>query len=74
MLRAYGVWTHCIMWQYGGVKWDKQHGRSIPQHYDHGRWRSPRYFGNLDRPVERNAFNGTRQQLYGFWNRYAWRW
>jgi hypothetical protein len=72
MLRMYGVWNRIAMWQYGGVLWE--HGRSSAKHYNNGRWRSPEYFGNLDRPLERNAFNGSTAQLYGFWNRYAWAW
>ena len=71
---VYGVWNKISMWQYGGVEWNKSRGRSIAKHYNHGRWRSPEYFGNLDRPLERNAFNGSTSQLYGFWNHFAWNW
>lgn len=72
LMNTYGVWDQCILWQYGGVEWSG--GRSVAQHYNRGQHRSPRYFGNLDRPIERNAFNGTAEQLYGFWNRYSWKW
>jgi hypothetical protein len=72
MMKKYGVWNHCIMWQYGGVLWEN--GRSQVKHYNHGKFRSPRYFGDLDRPIERNAFNGTTEQLYSFWNHYSWKW
>ncbi len=72
VMNQYGVWRHCIMWQYGGVEWSR--GRSHSKHYNRGKFRSPEYFGNLDRPIERNAFNGTSAQLHSFWNRYAWNW
>ncbi|MEM0895346.1 MAG: GH25 family lysozyme [Verrucomicrobiota bacterium] len=74
LMRKYGIWNRFAMWQYGGVKWDARRGRSIPQYYNYGSRRSPAYFGNLDRPLERNAFNGSTQELYAFWSRYAWRW
>jgi hypothetical protein len=74
MLDYYRVWKKPFMWQYGGVEWNRSRGRSIAKHYDNGRWRSAEYFGNIDRPLERNAFNGSTQQLYGFWDRYAWSW
>jgi len=51
------------MWQYGG--------RSNPRVYHHGPWRFPLFFGNLDRPVERNVFNGSLAQLETFWQRHG---
>lgn len=72
VMKKYGVWNHCIMWQYGGVEWSG--GRSHSKHYNRGKFRSPRFFGDLDRPTERNAFNGTTEQLYRFWNHYSWKW
>ncbi|MEM7143664.1 MAG: GH25 family lysozyme [Verrucomicrobiota bacterium] len=74
MLDHYRVWKKPFMWQYGGVEWNRSRGRSIAKHYNHGRWRSPQYFGNMRQPMERNAFNGSRQELYAFWDRYAWEW
>ena len=74
LMRQYGVWNRWVMWQYGGVHWDKRRSRSQPLHYNHGRWRSPTYFGDLDRPIERNAFNGSTSQLYSFWSRQSWDW
>jgi GH25 family lysozyme M1 (1,4-beta-N-acetylmuramidase) len=72
VMAKYGVWNHCILWQYGGVEWEG--GRSLAKHYNGGKFRSPRFFGNLDRPTERNAFNGTTEQLYSFWDHYSWKW
>ena len=74
LMRQYGIWNRWVMWQYGGVHWDKRRGRSRPVHYNHGSWRSPTYFGNLDRPVERNAFNGSSGQLLSFWSQQSWDW
>jgi len=72
LTKAYGIWDSWAMWQYGGVFWEK--GRSAPKVYRNGRWPAPRYFGNMDRPLEHNAFNGTRKEFYAFWNRYSWKW
>jgi GH25 family lysozyme M1 (1,4-beta-N-acetylmuramidase) len=55
------VWSDWTMWQYGGVDWE--HGRSRPKVYNHGRYRFSPYFGNLDRPTERNVFNGSHAAL-----------
>lgn len=65
LLRQYQVWSRWTLWQYGGVDWAG--GRSRPRVYNHGPWRFPAYFGNLDRPVERNVFNGSPAALRGFW-------
>lgn len=69
---ASGVWSSWVMWQYGGVWWEN--GRSVPYHYRGGSWRTPRYFGNLSQPTERNGFNGSRDELYRFWDRHSWAW
>lgn len=74
LLDIYQTWGNWSMWQYGGVNWNRSRGRSEAKHYSYGTFRSPRYFGNLDRPTERNVFNGTTAELYTFWERYAWKW
>ena len=65
LLDQYQVWSKWTMWQYGGVDWSG--GRSRPRVYHHGPWQFPLYFGNLDRPVERNVFNGSSASLREFW-------
>ncbi len=65
LLRQYQVWPTWALWQYGGVEWE--HGHSRPKVYHHGSHRFPLYFGNLDRPVERNVFHGTSAELHSFW-------
>jgi hypothetical protein len=72
LTKASGVWSDWCMWQYGGVWW--QNGRSLPHHYRGGNWRTPKYFGDLDRPIERSGFNGNTEQFYNFWKRRAWAW
>jgi GH25 family lysozyme M1 (1,4-beta-N-acetylmuramidase) len=69
LLDQYRVWNDWAMWQYGGVEWSG--GRSHPRVYHHGPWRFPLFFGNLDRPVERNVFNGSQAQLQAFWKRHG---
>lgn len=69
LLQQYQVWPTWTLWQYGGVEWE--HGRSRPKVYHHGRYRFPLYFGNLDRPVERNVFHGSADELRGFWRRHG---
>ena len=69
LLDQYQVWSNYALWQYGGVEW--QGGRSRPKVYHHGRWRFSPFFGNLDRPVERNIFNGPPAALPGFWQRHG---
>lgn len=69
LLRQYQVWPTWTLWQYGGVEWE--HGRSRPKVYHHGSYRFPLYFGNLDRPVERNVFHGTSTELHSFWQRHG---
>jgi hypothetical protein len=69
LTKAYGIWDEWTMWQYAGVEWS--HG-SVSKHYHHGPWKSPTYFGNMDRPLEHNAFNGSPEDLAAFWERHAW--
>ncbi len=69
LVRQYEVWPDWTMWQYAGVDW--QRGRSQPKVYNHGSHRFPLYFGNMDRPMERNVFNGTIAALQAFWQRHG---
>lgn len=72
LANASGVWSDWCMWQYGGVWWEN--GRSKIHHFSAGNWRTPAYFGNLDRPLERSGFNGSTSELYRFWNNHSWQW
>ena len=65
----YGIWSTWSMWQYGGVVW--QNGASQAKHYNTPAWRSPRYFGDLSHPMERNVFKGNIDSLYAFWARHS---
>jgi GH25 family lysozyme M1 (1,4-beta-N-acetylmuramidase) len=69
LLGQYGLWANWTLWQYGGVEW--QGGRSRAKVYNHGRWRFSTYFGDLDRPVERNVFNGSHAGLQSFWQQHG---
>ena len=69
LMKAYGIWDHWAMWQYAGVEWS---GHSVPKHYHHGPWKSPAYFGTMDRPLEHNAFNGDLEELNEFWDEHSW--
>ncbi len=69
LAKQYGVWPTWSIWQYGGVEWTG--GRSVPKVYSHGGYRFPAYFGDLDRPVERNVFNGSQADLAAFWQRHG---
>ena len=71
LLDQYRVWPRWTLWQYGGVDWEG--GRSRPKVYSHGGYRFSPYFGNLDRPVERNVFNGSPQAMAVFWQRHGLR-
>lgn len=71
LLNQYRVWPDWTLWQYGGVDWEG--GRSRPKVYSHGRDRFSPYFGNMDRPVERNVFNGSPAALQSFWQRHGLR-
>lgn len=71
LVRQYDVWPTWTLWQYGGVDWEG--GRSRPKVYHHGSHRFPLYFGNMDRPLERNVFNGSPGDLQAFWQRHGLR-
>jgi len=72
LTEQYDVWGSWDLWQYGGVIW--QGGRSNPKHYNTGSWRSPKYFGNMAHPLERNVFKGSEGQLQAWWERHGWAW
>lgn len=69
LVKQYRLWPNWKMWQYGGVAWEG--GRSQPKVYNHGRYRFSRYFGNMDRPIERNVFRGSQAELAAFWQRHG---
>jgi GH25 family lysozyme M1 (1,4-beta-N-acetylmuramidase) len=71
LLRQYRVWHDWTLWQYGGVDWEG--GRSRPKVYSHRHHRFSPYFGNMDRPIERNVFNGSPAALQSFWQRHGLR-
>jgi len=71
LVDQYRVWPDWTLWQYGGVDWER--GRSRAKVYNHGLQRFPLYFGNIDRPLERNVFNGTLAALQTFWQRHGLR-
>ena len=69
LVNQYRVWSDWTLWQYGGVEWER--GRSRPKVYRYGSHRFPLYFGNIDRPLERNVFNGSHASLRTFWKRHG---
>jgi GH25 family lysozyme M1 (1,4-beta-N-acetylmuramidase) len=69
LVKQYNVWPDWTIWQYGGVDWEG--GRSRPKVYHHGLYRFSTYFGNLDRPAERNVFNGSLSDMQSFWKRHG---
>jgi hypothetical protein len=69
LVDQYRVWSDWTLWQYGGVDWER--GRSRTKVYSHGAHRFPLYFGNIDRPLERNVFNGSGSELRVFWKRHG---
>jgi GH25 family lysozyme M1 (1,4-beta-N-acetylmuramidase) len=69
LVKQYNVWSDWSIWQYGGVEWTG--GRSVPKVYSHGSYRFPTYFGDLDRPVERNIFRGSLTDLRAFWQQHG---
>ena len=71
LTELYDVWGGWTMWQYGGVVWEN--GASRAKHYDTGEWRSPRFFGTMAQPTERNVFNGDEGDLRAFWERHSLR-
>lgn len=72
LMAQYGIWNEWAMWQYGGVVW--QGGRSTPKHYSTSAWSSPRYFGDMAHPMERNVFKGSDGDLRSFWDDHSWAW
>ena len=69
LAELYGIWGDWTMWQYGGVIW--QNGASRAKHYNTSAWRSPKYFGSMAHPTERNVFKGDNNGLRAFWNRHS---
>lgn len=69
LVKQYNVWHDWAIWQYGGVEWSG--GRSHARVYSHGAHRYPTFFGDLDRPVERNVFKGSQADLQAFWRRHG---
>lgn len=69
LTRQYNLWSDWTIWQYGGVEWTG--GRSVPKVYNHGNHRYPLYFGDLDRPVERNVFRGSMSELQALWKKHG---
>jgi hypothetical protein len=67
LLKSYGVWPEWTLWQYGGVLW--KNGRSVPKVYSG----YSTYFGDIDRPLERNVFNGSATELAMFWSQHGLR-
>lgn len=72
LIKATGVWSSWTLWQYGGVEWEG--GRSRSKHYRSGQWMTPKYFGNMSKPLERNGFNGSERELYILWENHGWKW
>ena len=64
------AWYHLDGFMAGG---DWENGASRPKVYNHGRYRSSPYFGNLDRPTERSVFNGSHAALKSFWQKHGLR-
>ncbi len=69
LVKQYNVWPRWAIWQYGGVEWTG--GRSVAKVYHHPPYRFSTYFGDLDRPLERNVFNGSQADLAAFWQRHG---
>ncbi len=69
LLDIYSTWDDFALWQYGGVEWSK--GKSRAKVYSHGAFQAPPFFGNMDRPMERNVFNGSVSELNAFWKKWG---
>ncbi len=69
LVKQYNLWPRWTMWQYGGVEWSD--GKSKPKVFSDGTYRNSLYFGNIDRPTERNVFRGSRAELTAFWQRHG---
>jgi len=72
LIKATRVWSTWALWQYGGVEWER--GRSRSKHYRGGSWVTPKYFGDMSKPLERNGFNGSERELYTLWSKHGWKW
>ncbi len=69
LVKQYDLWPNWSMWQYGGVEWSD--GKSKPKVFSNGAYRNSLYFGNIDRPTERNVFRGSQSDLTAFWQRHG---
>lgn len=69
LVKQYNLWPHWTMWQYGGVEWTD--GKSKPKVFSNGTYPNSTYFGNIDRPAERNVFRGSQADLTAFWQRHG---
>lgn len=69
LAKQYSIWPDWTMWQYGGVTWENR--KSNAKVYSNGRYRFPKFFGNMDRPLERNVFRGNTRDLNNFWARHG---
>ncbi|MFT5110671.1 MAG: GH25 family lysozyme M1 (1,4-beta-N-acetylmuramidase) [Pseudoalteromonas tetraodonis] len=69
LVNQYSIWSDWTLWQYGGVGWEN--GAARQKVYSHGKYRFSQFFGNMDRPVERNVFRGSDAQLRTFWQRHG---
>lgn len=69
LVGQYGVWSDWSLWQYGGVNW--KNGRSQAKVYSNGRRKFSPFFGDMDRPLERNVFNGSPSAMASFWKRHG---
>ena len=74
LMSKYGIWNQWSLWQYSGVYWNKRKSMSVIHNYSFGKYRSPKYYGDMSCPLERNIFNGTVDQLYSFWGKQSWKW
>lgn len=74
LLDIYQTWDKWTMWQYGGVWWDTKERKSAPHYYNYGKFNATPYFKNIDRPCERNVFNGSVAELNKFWEQHSWDW
>lgn len=69
LVKQYNLWPDWVMWQYGGVEWTN--GASKAKVFSHGRYQNSLYFGDIDRPTERNVFKGSLSELNAFWQRHG---
>lgn len=69
LVKQYNLWPDWAMWQYGGVEWSD--GKSKPKVFSNGIYKNSLYFGNLDRPAERNVFKGSPSALAAFWQKHG---